>query len=75
MTPRTSLVGFGNWIRRLFSSAGLDDEAAEREDFGTPDRGDAELERDRFGSFAETEGTRAAEDELEEFEPPRDEAP
>jgi hypothetical protein len=68
-------MGFGNWIRRLFSSAGLDDEAAEREDFGTPDRGDAELERDRFGSFAETEGTRAAEDELEEFEPPRDQAP
>jgi hypothetical protein len=75
MTPRMSLVGFGNWIRRLFSSAGLDDEAAEREDFGTPDRGGAELERDRFGSFAETEGTRAAEDELEEFEPPRDQAP
>jgi hypothetical protein len=68
-------MGFGNWIRRLFSSAGLDDEAAEREDFGTPDRGDAELERDRFGSFAETEGTRAAEDELGEFEPPRDQAP
>jgi hypothetical protein len=34
-----------------------------------------ELERDRFGSFAEGEGTRAAEEELEEFEPPRDPAP
>jgi hypothetical protein len=70
-----SLVGFGNWIRRLFSSAGLDDEAAEREDYGIPDRGAVELERDRSGSFAETEGTRAAEDELEELKPPRDQAP
>jgi hypothetical protein len=68
-------VGFGSWIRRLFSSAGLDEEAAEREDHDIPDRGREELERDRSGSFAETEGTRAAEDELEEFEPPRDQAP
>lgn len=68
-------MGFGSWIRRLFSSAGLDDEAAAREDYGIPDRGRGELERDRSGSFAETEGTRAAEDELEEFEPPRDQAP
>jgi succinate dehydrogenase flavin-adding protein (antitoxin of CptAB toxin-antitoxin module) len=70
-----SLVGFGKWLRRLFSSTGVDDEAAEREDYGVPDRGRGELERDRFGSFAEREGTQAAEDELEEFEPPRDQAP
>jgi hypothetical protein len=34
-----------------------------------------ELERDRFGSFAEGEGARAAEEELEDLEPPRDLAP
>jgi hypothetical protein len=37
--------------------------------------GAMELERDRFGFFAESEGTRAAEEELEEFKPPRDPAP
>jgi hypothetical protein len=70
-----SLVGLGNWIRRLFSSTGADDEAAEREEYGIPDRGQVELERDRFGSFAGTEGAQAAEDELAEFKPPRDPAP
>jgi hypothetical protein len=53
----------------------VDDEAAEREDYGIPDRGRVELERDSVGSFAETEGAQAAEDELEEFKPPRDPAP
>jgi len=52
-----------------------EDEAAEREEYGIPDRGQMELERDRYGSFAEGEGTRAAEEELEEFKPPRDPAP
>jgi hypothetical protein len=74
-TPKMSRVGIGNWFRRLFSSAAADDEAAEREEYGTPDRGQAELERDRAGSFAETETAQVAEDELEEFEPPRDLAP
>jgi hypothetical protein len=70
-----SLVGFGSWIRRLFSSTRTDDEAAEREEYGIPDRGQVELERDRRGPFAETEGAQAAEDELAEFKPPRDPAP
>jgi hypothetical protein len=69
------LVRIGSWLRRLLSTTGPEDEAAERDEYGTPDRGHTELERDRFGSFAEGEGTRAAEAELEEFEPPRDPAP
>jgi hypothetical protein len=68
-------VGIGSWLRRLLSATGSKDEAAERDEYGTPDRGQMELERDRFGSFAEGEGTRVAEEELEEFEPPRDPAP
>jgi hypothetical protein len=75
MTPKMSFVGFGRWIRRLFSSGGVDDEAAEREEYGIPDRGRVELERDRDRSFAESEAAQAAEEELEEFKPPRDQAP
>jgi len=67
-------MGLGNWLRRLVSSTGAD-ETAERAEYGIPDRGQMELERDRFGSFAENEGARAAEEELEEFKPPRDQAP
>jgi hypothetical protein len=70
-----SLMGLGNWLRRLFPSTGAKNEAAEREEYGTPDRGQMELERDRFGSFAEGEGALVAEEELEEFKPPRDQAP
>ena len=69
------LVGVGSWLRRLLSANRSEDEAAEREEYGIPDRGQMELERDRYGSFAEGEGTRAAEEELEEFKPPRDPAP
>jgi hypothetical protein len=68
------LMGLGNWLRRLVSSTGAQDETAERAEYGIPDRGQMELERDRLGSFAENEGARAAE-ELEEFKPPRDQAP
>jgi len=67
-------MGLGNWLQRLFSSTRAEDETAERAEYGIPDRGQMELERDRFGSFAENEGARAAE-ELEEFKPPRDQAP
>ncbi len=70
-----SLVGFGNWLRKLISPVRIDDEAAEREEYGIPDRGEVALERDRFGSFARTEGTEAAEEDLEEFKLPEDPAP
>jgi hypothetical protein len=69
------LVRAWSWVRRLFFSTGVEDEAAERGEYGIPDQAQMELERDRFGSFAEGEGTRAAEEELEEFKPPRDPAP
>jgi hypothetical protein len=68
-------VGVGNWIRRLFSSSGPDEEAAERGDYGLPDRGELELERDRGGPFAESEAAEAAAAELDEFKAPRDPAP
>lgn len=68
-------VRFGDWVRRLFSSSGTDDEAAEREEYGLPDRGESELERDRLGPFAGSEGAEAAEAELDEFKPPPDPAP
>jgi hypothetical protein len=68
-------VGVGNWIRRLFSSSGSDDEVAQREEYGLADRGKSELERDRAGTFADSEATDAAEAMLDEFKAPRDPAP
>jgi hypothetical protein len=68
-------VGVGNWVRRLFSSSGTDDEAAEREEYGLPDRGELELERDKGGPFAQSEAAEAAAAELDEFKAPRDSAP
>jgi hypothetical protein len=68
-------VGFGDWVRGLYSSIGRDDEAAEREEYGVPDRGELELERDRLGPFAESEAAEAAKAELDELKPPRDPAP
>jgi len=59
----------------MFSSSGPDDEAAEREEIGVPDRGEAELEGDRFRSFAGFEATETAEEELDELKPPPDPAP
>jgi hypothetical protein len=68
-------VGIGNWIRRLLSSSGTDNEAAEREEYDLPDRGELELERDKAGSFAVSEAAEAAEAELDQFKAPRDPAP
>jgi hypothetical protein len=67
-------VGVGNWIRGLFSSSGPDDEAAEREEYGLPDRGEQELEWDRRG-LADSETAEAAEAQLDQFKAPRDPAP
>jgi hypothetical protein len=68
-------MGFGQWIRGLFSSIGADDEAAEREEYNLPDRGEADLERGVVGAFPSPEGTEAAEAELDEFKAPPDPAP
>lgn len=73
--PKMPNVGIGNWIRRLFSSSGTDNEAAEREEYAVPDRGEVELERDKAGPFADSEAAQAAEAELDEFKAPRDPAP
>lgn len=67
-------VRFGDWVRRLFSSS-ASDEAAEREEYGVSDRGEIELERDKAGPFAMSEGAEAAAAELDEFKAPRDPAP
>jgi hypothetical protein len=68
-------VGVGNWIRGLFSSGRADDEAAEREEYGVPDRGEHEGERAKLGTFADAEATEAAEKELDELKAPGDPAP
>jgi hypothetical protein len=61
------------WFRRLFSRDAPEEEAAEREEYDLPDRGEAEVERDRFrGRFASIEGADAVRDELDSLEPPRD---
>jgi hypothetical protein len=61
-------------VSGIFSSGRTGDEAAEREEYGRPDRGEAELQRDRSCAFAGAEAARA-EDELDELKAPRDPAP
>jgi hypothetical protein len=73
--PKMLNVGIGNWIRGLFSSSGTDNEAAEREEYDVTDRGALELERDKAGSFADSEAAEAAEAELDQLKAPRDLAP
>ncbi len=68
-------MGFGDWIRKLFSSNDAEEEAAQREEYGTPDRVDRETQRGRLGSFAGAEASEAADDELDELKAPRDQAP
>jgi hypothetical protein len=64
-----------DWFRRTFSGISPDDEAAEREEYGVPDRGDDALRREFEGPFATSEGAEAAEDELGEFKAPPDPNP
>jgi hypothetical protein len=69
-------MGLIRRLRTLFSSSALDDEAAEREEYGLlADRGAAELRRDRFGPLPSAEAAETAEDELQELEPPHDPNP
>jgi hypothetical protein len=68
-------MGFGDWIRKLFSSNEAEEEAAQREEYATPDRVDRETQRGRLGSFAGAEASEAADDELDELKAPRDQAP
>jgi hypothetical protein len=68
-------MGFGDWIRRIFSANDAEEEAAEREEYGLPDRVDRETQRGRLGSFAGAEAAEAADQELDDLKAPRDPAP
>lgn len=63
----------GDWFRRLFSPR--DDEAAEHDEYGLPDPGEAGVEHDRLSSFADYEAAEAAEAEIDSLKAPRDPAP
>jgi hypothetical protein len=52
-----------------------DDEEAEREEYGFPDRGEASSSRTGVGTFAGAEAAKAAEEALAELKAPRDPAP
>jgi len=64
-------VGFVQWLRGVFSSPELDDEAAVREEYNLPERAEDEFDRDRRSSFSNA-GESTAEAELENNGPPSD---
>jgi hypothetical protein len=69
-------VTFTSWLRRLFTSANPDDEAAAREEYGLRDPGEEELERQRLSSrIPPAEGAEAAEDDLDSLKRPLDPSP
>ena len=69
-------MSLGDRLRRLFASGDRDEEAAEREEYGLRDRGEADLERARLSSrYPSSEGAEAAEDELDSLERPPDPNP
>jgi len=64
-------VGFVQWLRGVFSSPELDEEAAVREEYTLPERAEDEFDRDRRSSFSNA-GESTAEAELEDHGPPSD---
>ena len=64
-------MGFVQWIRSVFSSPELDDEAALREEYNLPERAEDEFDRDRRSSFSDA-GERTVEAELEDHGTPSD---
>jgi len=71
-------MGLGSWMRRRFGSGiSRTDEEAEREEYGSPDRGEADLDRLDQGSMSFPAGQAAevAERDLRDFEAPRDPSP
>jgi hypothetical protein len=64
-------VGFVQWIRSVFSSPELDDEAALREEYNLPGRAEDEFDRDQRSSFSDA-GESTVEAELEDHGPPSD---
>ena len=69
-------MGFLESLRRLFGWRPVGEEAAEQEEYGLADVGEARLERQRLGSrFGAAEGAETAEEDLDSFERPDDPAP
>jgi hypothetical protein len=63
-------VGFFDWLRRR--GPNRDEEAAEREEFGGPDPGEAELKRDEAIAWPGAgPAAEVAADDLKDEEPPR----
>jgi hypothetical protein len=62
---------FAQWLRGVFSSPELDEEAAVREEYGLRGRAEDTFDRDRLSSFSEA-GETTAEAEIEEHGPPSD---
>lgn len=63
------------WIKRVFRADRADEEAAEHEEFGFPDRGEQELRWGRLSGRYTAGAVEAAEDELDAFKPPPDPNP
>ena len=72
-SPTITPVGFGKWLRGIFSSGEFDDEAALREEYNLPERSEDEFQRDRLNSFTGA-GESTAEEELDDHQPPPDPA-
>jgi hypothetical protein len=64
-------VGLVDWLRGIFSTPELDEEAAVREEYELPDRAHDAFDRDRRSSFSDA-GETTAEAELEDHGPPSD---
>jgi len=64
-------MGLGDWLRGIFSTPELDDEAAVREEYNLPGRAEDEFDRDRRSSFSESSET-TAEAEIEDHGPTSD---
>lgn len=68
-------MSFMDKLRSLFSSQSGEEAAAEREEYGLPDEGEAELRSAGGPGYAGMETERLAEDDLGELKPPPDPAP
>lgn len=61
-------MGFLQWLRSVFSSPELDEEAAVREEYGLPEREEDEFQRDQPSSFSGI-GESTAEAEVDDLPP------
>jgi hypothetical protein len=68
-------MGVVGWFRSLFSSVSADEEAAEREEYGVADRGEAWIDDRGQPTLSGSESAELARDEIDALERPRDPAP